>query len=176
MKMVGHPRDIEAEARSVESSSGVYVIPAFSGLGAPWWQSDVRGAVVGLTFATTRAHFLRAALESIAFQVKDLVDAMTNATGTPLREIAADGGPTKNSLLMQLQADLLRSPIVCTEVEDASAFGAAIVCGLATGMWHNFDEVKPLRKVTQVTEPGADSHDALYNGWRKAVENLIKQK
>ena len=176
MKMVGHPRDIEAEARTVESSGGVYVIPAFSGLGAPWWQSDVRGAVVGLTFATTRAHFLRAALESIAFQVKDLVDALTSATGTPLREIAADGGPTKNRLLMQLQADLLRSPIVCTEVEDASAFGAAIVCGLATGLWHSFDEVKPLRKVTQVIEPGNDSHDALYDGWRKAVENLTKQK
>ena len=172
MRLVAHPRDIEAEARSVDSSGGVYIVPAFSGLGAPWWQSDVRGAVFGLTFATTRAHFLRAALESIALQIKDLVDAMTRATGTPLREIAADGGPTKNQLLMQLQADLLQTPVVCTEVEDASALGAAIMGGLATGLWHTFDEVRPLRKVTQVIAPGPDSHQALYEGWLRAVRQL----
>ena len=175
MKMAAHPRDMEAEARSVESSGGVYIVPAFSGLGAPWWQSDARGAVFGLTFSTTRAHFLRAAIESIAFQIKDLVDAMTRATGKPLREIAADGGPTKNGLLMQLQADLLQTPVVCTEVEDASALGAAVMCGFATGLWHSFDEVKPLRKVTQVVEPGNDSHAELYAGWRKAVQQLIRQ-
>ena len=174
MKMIAHPRDIEAEARSVESSGGVYIVPAFSGLGAPWWQSDVRGAVFGLTFATTRAHFLRAALESIALQIKDLVDAMTRATGAPLREIAADGGPTKNQLLMQLQADLLQTPVVCTEVEDASALGAAIMSGFATGIWHTFDEVKPLRKVTQVFTPGPDNHEALYAGWLRAVLLLNK--
>ena len=128
--------------------------------------------VFGLTFATTRAHFLRAALESIALQIKDLVDAMTRATGTPLREIAADGGPTKNQLLMQLQADLLQTPVVCTEVEDASALGAAIMGGLATGLWHTFDEVRPLRKVTQVIAPGPDSHQALYEGWLRAVRQL----
>lgn len=172
MKMVEHPRDMEAEARSVESSGGVYIVPAFSGLGAPWWNNNVRGAVFGLTFATTRAHFLRAALESIALQIKDLVDAMTRATGTPLREIAADGGPTKNQLLMQLQADLLQTPVVCTEVEDASALGAAIMSGFATGLWRTFDEVKPLRKVTQVITPGSDSHKALYEGWLKAVRQL----
>ena len=172
MKMVAHPRDMEAEARSVQSSGGVYIVPAFSGLGAPWWKSDVRGAVFGLTFATTRAHFLRAALESIALQIKDLVDAMTHATGAPLREIAADGGPTKNQLLMQLQADLLLTPVVCTEVEDASALGAAIMSGFATGLWKSFDEVKPLRKVTQVFTPGPDSHQTLYQGWLKAVQQL----
>ena len=174
MKMVVHPRDMEAEALSVESSGGVYIVPAFSGLGAPWWKSDVRGAVFGLTFATTRAHFLRAAIDSIALQIKDLVDAMTLATGTPLREIAADGGPTKNQLLMHLQADLLQTPVVCTEVEDASALGAAIMCGFATGLWKTFDEVKPLRKVTQVITPGQDSHEALYQGWLKAVRQLFK--
>ena len=172
MKMVAHPRDMEAEARSVQSSGGVYIVPAFSGLGAPWWKSDVRGAVFGLTFATTRAHFLRAALESIALQIKDLVDAMTHATGAPLREIAADGGPTKNQLLMQLQADLLLTPVVCTEVEDASALGAAIMSGFATGLWKSFDEVKPLRKVTQVFTHGPDSHQTLYQGWLKAVQQL----
>ena len=172
MKMAAHPRDMEAEARSVPSSGGVYVVPAFSGLGAPWWQSGVRGAIFGLTFATTRAHLLRAAIESIAFQIKDLVDAMTRATGSKLSEIAADGGPTKNRLLMQLQADLLQTPVVCTEVDDASALGAAIMGGLATGTWHAFDEVKTLRKVTQAIVPGSDSHEEAYRGWLHAVNTL----
>jgi glycerol kinase len=173
MKMVAHPREMEAEAISVADTGGVYIVPAFAGLGAPWWQSNVRGAVFGLTFATTRAHFLRAALESIAYQIKDLVDAMTRATGAPLREIAADGGPTKNRFLMQFQADLLQSPVVCTEVEDASALGAVIMGGFATGLWHSFEEVKPLRKVTQVIAPQTDDHADLYAGWRNAVKQLI---
>lgn len=174
MKMVAHPREMEGEATSVTDTGGVYIVPAFSGLGAPWWQSEVKGAVFGLTFATTRAHFLRAALESIAYQIKDLVDAMTQATGEPLREIAADGGPTKNRFLMQFQADLLQSPIICTEVEDASALGAVITGGFATGLWHSFEEVKNLRKVTQVIPPQPDDHAALYAGWRTAVNRLIK--
>ena len=174
MKMVEHPRDMEAEATNVSNSGGVYIVPAFSGLGAPWWKNDVKGAIFGLTFATTRAHFLRAALESIAFQVKDLVDVMAANLAGGMREIAADGGPTKNKFLMQLQADLLQTPVVCTEVEDASALGAAIMCGLATGLWHSFDEVAKLRKVTQVINPQTDSHADLYAGWRKAVEQLTK--
>jgi glycerol kinase len=173
LQLVGHPREMEAEAVTVSDSGGVYVVPAFSGLGAPWWQSDVRGAIVGLTFATTRAHVLRAALESIAYQVKDLVSAMSLATGSPLCEIAADGGPTKNRFLMQYQADLLQTPIVCTEVEDASALGAAVMAGMATGLWHSFDEVAALRRVTQVIEPHTDDHAAAYSGWLKAVNHLI---
>jgi glycerol kinase len=134
----------------------------------------VKGAVFGLTFATTRAHLLRAALESIAYQIKDLIDAMTRATGAPLKEICADGGPTKNAFLMQFQADLLQTPIICTEVDDASALGAALMNGFARGVWHLFDEVLPLRKVTKVIRPQADAHDALYTGWLQAVRQLIK--
>jgi len=175
LKMVNHPSEMEAEAVSVPDSGGVYIVPAFSGLGAPWWQSQVKGAVFGLTFATTRAHFLRAALESIAYQIKDLVDAMTRATGSALKEICADGGPTKNQFLMQFQADLLQTPIVCTEVDDASALGAAIMNGFALGLWSSFDEVVPLRKVTQVIQPRPDQNtDALYQGWRTAVSQLIR--
>ena len=174
MKMVGHPNEMEREAVTVPDTGGVYMVPAFSGLGAPWWQSDVKGAVFGLTFATTRAHLLRAALESIAYQIKDLIDAMTRATGAPLKEICADGGPTKNAFLMQFQADLLQTPIVCTEVDDASALGAALMNGFARGVWHSFDEVLPLRKVTKVIQPQADAHDALYAGWLQAVRQLIK--
>ena len=165
---------METEATSVSDNGGVYIVPAFSGLGAPWWKMDVKGAVFGLTFATTRAHFLRAGLESIAYQVKDLVDVMARATGGQLQEICADGGPTKNRFLMQWQADLLGTPVVCTEVEDASAMGAAIMNGMALGLWHTFEEVTPLRKVVRTFTPSGDElpHRG-HAGWLKAVEQLV---
>ena len=176
LQLVGHPSEMEALATSVPDNGGVYIVPAFSGLGAPWWQSGVKGAVFGLTFATTKAHFLRAALESIAYQIKDLVDVMAKATGGRLSEICADGGPTKNKFLMQFQADQLGTPVVCTEVDDASALGAVIMNGFARGLWHSFDEVTPMRKVTKVYQPTAESEklSALYDGWRNAVNQLIK--
>ena len=173
LKLVGHPAEMEALATSVEDNGGVYIVPAFSGLGAPWWQSNVKGAVFGLTFATTKAHFLRAALESIAYQIKDLVDVMAKATGGKLSEICADGGPTKNQFLMQFQANQLETPVVCTEVDDASALGAVIMNGFARGLWKSFDEVKDFRKVTKVYQPTAVD-TALYEGWRRAVSQLIK--
>ena len=175
LQLVGHPAEMEALATSVEDNGGVYIVPAFSGLGAPWWQSDVKGAVFGLTFATTKAHFLRAALESIAYQIKDLVDVMARATGGSLKEIAADGGPTKNQFLMQFQADMLDTPVVCTEVDDASALGAVIMNGFARGIWKTFEEVRGFRKVTQThhSQPRAQK-EALYQGWRNAVKQLIK--
>ena len=177
LQLIGKPSEMEALATSVEDNGGVYIVPAFSGLGAHWWKSDVKGAVFGLTFATTKAHFLRAALESIAYQIKDLVDVMAHAIGGNLKEIAADGGPTKNRFLMQFQADMLETPVVCTEVDDASALGAVIMNGFARGLWHSFDEVVGFRKVTQIYQPNTHlssltSH--LYQGWRNAVNQLIK--
>ena len=176
LQLVGHPSEMEALATSVPDNGGVYIVPAFSGLGAPWWQSDVKGAVFGLTFATTKAHFLRAALESIAYQIKDLVDVMARATGGRLQEICADGGPTKNQFLMQFQANMLETPVVCTEVDDASALGAVIMNGFARGLWKSFDEVIPLRKVTKVYQPENDAQRfTLYQQWRNAVNQLIKK-
>ena len=183
LQLVGHPAEMEALATSVEDNGGVYIVPAFSGLGAPWWQSNVKGAVFGLTFATTKAHFLRAALESIAFQIKDLIDVMVAGLSpltshhSPLKEIAADGGPTKNRFLMQFQADMLDTPVVCTEVDDASAFGAVIMNGFARGLWKSFEEVKGFRKVTEVYQPNSQLsivNCQLYQGWRNAVNQLIK--
>jgi glycerol kinase len=175
LQLVGHPREMEALATSVPDNGGVYIVPAFSGLGAPWWQSDVKGAVFGLTFATTKAHFLRAALESIAYQIKDLVDVMAHATGGSLKEIAADGGPTKNRFLMQFQADQLGTPVVCTEVDDASALGAVIMNGFARGLWKSFDDVTDFRKVTETYQPQlSEQKEKLYQGWRNAVSQLIK--
>ncbi|MBR1548677.1 MAG: glycerol kinase GlpK [Prevotella sp.] len=176
LQLVGHPAEMEALATSVADNGGVYIVPAFSGLGAPWWQSDVKGAVFGLTFAATKAHFLRAALESIAYQIKDLVDVMATATGGRLKEICADGGPTKNRFLMQFQADMLGTPVVCTEVDDASALGAVIMNGFARGLWQSFGEVTGFRKVTQTYRPQpTDQHAQLYEGWRNAVGQLIKK-
>ena len=175
LQLVGHPSEMEALATSVPDNGGVYIVPAFSGLGAPWWQSGIKGAVLGLTFATTKAHFLRAALESIAYQIKDLVDVMARATGGRLSEICADGGPTKNQFLMQFQADMLETPIMCTEVDDASAFGAVIMNGFARGLWKSFDEVTHFRKVTQTFQPQDNPQRfTLYQGWRNAVNQLIK--
>ena len=166
---------MEALAMSVPDSGGVYVVPAFAGLGAPWWQSDVKGAIFGLTFATTKAHLLRSALESIAYQIKDLVDVMARATGGRLGEICADGGPTKNQFLMQFQADMLQTPVVCTEVDDASALGAVIMNGFARGLWKSFDEVRGFRVVTQTYQPqDCPERFTLYQGWRNAVNQLIK--
>ena len=175
LQLVSQPKDIEALATSVADNGGVYIVPAFSGLGAPWWQSGVKGAVFGLTFATTKAHVLRAALESIAYQIKDLIDVMARSTGGRLSEICADGGPTKNRFLMQFQADMLDTPVVCTEVDDASAFGAVIMNGFARHLWQSFDEVTGFRKVVQTYQPKPGPHcGSLYQGWRNAVNQLIK--
>ena len=174
LQLVEHPSKMEELATSVEDNGGVYIVPAFSGLGAPWWQSDVKGAVFGLTFATTKAHFLRAALESIAYQIKDLVDVMARATGGSLQAIAADGGPTKNRFLMQFQADMLQTPVICTEVDDASALGAVIMNGFARGLWKSFDDVVAFRKVVCTYEP-QPADPRLYEGWRHAVNQLIKK-
>ena len=175
LQLIGKPSEMEALATSVEDNGGVYIVPAFSGLGAPWWKSDVKGGVFGLTFATTKAHFLRAALESIAYQIKDLVDVMARATGGQLKEIAADGGPTRNEFLMQFQATMLETPVVCTEVDDASALGAVIMNGFARGVWKDFSDVTGFRVVTQTYQP-QDSPErfTLYQGWRNAVNQLIK--
>lgn len=173
-RMIEAPHHSEACALNCESTGGVYFIPAFAGLGAPWFASNTKAAIVGMTFSTNHDQIVRAAVESIAFQVKDLVAAMLDGTGVELGEISADGGPTKNQFLMQLQADLLERPIVCTEVEDASALGAAVVAGFAVGLWKNTDEVKKLKKIKKIISPNA-AHDTteLYAGWRQAVTQLI---
>lgn len=177
LKLIDSPGKMEAEATSVPDNGGVYIVPAFAGLGAPWWKPDAKAGIVGMTFATTRAHVVRAGLESIAYQIKDLVDVMASNLSpltSHLSEICADGGPTKNGFLMQYQADLLDTPIVCTEVEDASALGAVLMNGFARKIWTSFDEVTGFRKVTKVIQPESRGQvlDS-YEGWRKAVNKII---
>ncbi len=177
LKMIESPNEVEAAANEVKDNGGVYFVPAFAGLGAPWWNDQVKAAVFGMTLATTRSHFLRAALESIAYQVNDLVKAMTQQAGIALKEIRVDGGPTKNQTLMQFQADCLRVPINCSDVEEASAMGAVVMNGLSRGVWSSFDEVSQLRKSRWTRLPNPDNEqemEQLIAGWHQAVQQLIK--
>lgn len=177
LKMIESPNEVEAAANEVIDNGGVYFVPAFSGLGAPWWNDQVKAAVFGMTLATTRSHFLRAALESIAYQVNDLVKAMTQQAGIALKEIRVDGGPTKNQTLMQFQADCLRVSINCSDVEEASAMGAVVMNGLSRGVWSSFDEVSQLRKSRWTRQPNPDNEqemEQLIAGWHQAVQQLIK--
>lgn len=177
LKMIESPNEVEAAANEVKDNGGVYFVPAFAGLGAPWWNDQVKAAVFGMTLATTRSHFLRAALESIAYQVNDLVKAMTQQADIALKEIRVDGGPTKNQTLMQFQADCLRVPINCSDVEEASAMGAVVMNGLSRGVWSSFDEVSQLRKSRWTRQPNPDNEqemEQLIAGWHQAVQQLIK--
>lgn len=176
LRMITSPNEVEIEAKTVADNGGVYFVPAFAGLGAPWWNDSVKAAVFGMTLATTRAHFLRAALESIAYQVNDLVKAMTQQAGIALKELRVDGGPTKNHTLMQFQADCLRVPINCSDVEEASAMGAVVMNGLSQGLWQSFAEVAALRKSRWTLQPqdNLTEMEKYIEGWHQAVGQLVK--
>lgn len=164
--------DSEALAASVESSEGVYVVPAFVGLGAPHWDPYARGAALGITRGTTRAHIARATLESIAFQTRDVVEAMERESGIALGELRVDGGAARNDLLMQLQADILGRPVVRAAVLETTALGAAYLAGLGAGVWKGLDELAALWRADRAFEPrmGRDERETLYAGWKKALE------
>ena len=128
--------------QSVESTEGVYVVPAFVGLGTPYWDSDVRGAVFGLTRGTTKEHFIRATLESLAYQTKDVLDAMEADSGIHLKTLRVDGGAVKNNFLMQFQSDILNVPVERPDVNETTALGAAYLAGLAVGFWESKEEIQ----------------------------------
>jgi len=142
MGLIGSSEEIERVASSVDDSGGVYLVPAFAGLGAPHWDQYARGLIVGITRGTTAAHVARAALESIAFQVADLADTMRDDAGLDLAELRVDGGAAANDLLLQAQADLLQTPVVRPTVLETTALGAAYMAGLATGVWRNEDDLR----------------------------------
>jgi glycerol kinase len=163
---------IEALAARVPDNGGVYLVPAFTGLGAPHWDPYARGAIVGLTRGTTAAHIARAALEGIAFQVMDLVKAMQDDARIDLNELRVDGGAAANSLLMQCQADLLGVPVVRSKISETTALGAAYLAGLAVGLWKNQSEVATHWRSDRVFEPAMPSErrEQLVAGWRRALE------
>ncbi|MBR0500605.1 MAG: glycerol kinase GlpK [Bacteroidales bacterium] len=175
LELIGSASEIESVATSVKDNGGVYFVPAFAGLGAPWWHPEVKAQISGMTLGSTRAHVCRAALESIGYQVTDLVRAMTDTAGIKLREIRVDGGPTRNRFLMQFQSDLLQVPVVRSEVEDASAFGAFVMNRFALGCWSSFEQALEVWNGEEPVLPNSyDTVSAAYDGWKNAVEQLIK--
>jgi len=171
--IVREAKDIEALAASVPDSAGLSFVPAFTGLGAPHWDPYARGTIVGLTRGATAAHVARAALEGIALQVADVVDAMKHDAGLALTELRVDGGASRNDLLMQIQADLLNVPVVRPEITETTALGAAYLAGLAVGLWADRDALTRQWRAERTFEPipaGVAAAEALRERWRGAVE------
>lgn len=171
INLTDHPDELEKLAVSIAGNEGVYLVPAFAGLGAPWWKPQAKALICGMTLGTGKAHIARAALESIAYQVKDLVDLMTAQAGISLKELRVDGGPVKNNFLIQFQSDMLNATIQRSTIEEASALGAALMNGLARGVWKSLEELTALRKTGQTISPQMDQElrKQLYAGWLEAI-------
>ncbi len=167
--------EVSALASSVEGAGGVYVVPAFAGLGAPHWREDARGLITGITRGTDQAHLARAVVESIAYQVRDVFDLMAAESDRPLSTLLADGGASRNDLLMQFQADILNRPVVRNTGADISAMGVAYLAGLALGIWQSTDELASLPRSLDRFEPEMppENRSGLYTGWQAAVRRTL---
>ena len=167
--------DIEDLATRVEDNGGIYFVPAFSGLFAPYWRSDARGVIVGLTRYINKGHLARAALEATAYQTREVLDAMEADSGVKLRSLKVDGGMVHNQLLMQFQADILGVPVVRPKIAETTALGAAYAAGLAVGYWANLDDLRSNWQISQTWEPQMESsqREKLFTGWLKAVERTL---
>jgi len=171
LKVLKTAKESERLARSVPDSQGVYVVPAFVGLGAPYWDMDARGAILGLTRGAGQAHIVRATLEAIAYQCKDVVEVMAGESGIPIREMRVDGGACANDFLMQFQSDILNVRVNRPVQIETTAIGAAFLAGLGVGFWKGAGELARVRKVDKVFSPGmaAAERQRLYAGWQEAV-------
>lgn len=172
MKLLDNAAQSEEIATSVDSSDGVYVVPAFVGLGAPYWDQYARGTIVGLTRGSGRAQIVRATLESIAYQTRDVLEAMTSDSGLELPALRVDGGAVANDFLMQFQADILGVPVQRPAVTETTALGAAYLAGIAVGYWDSQDEIQKKWRIEKTFEPqmGEDERESMYAGWKRAVE------
>jgi glycerol kinase len=169
--LIGSAAEIEGLARSVQDNGDVYIVPAFSGLYAPYWRADARGLIAGLTRYANKGHIARAALEATAYQVRDVVEAMQNDSGIALKQLKTDGGMVGNELLMQFQADILDAPVIRPRVTETTALGAAYAAGLAVGYWQDTDELRANWAVDKTWTPmmSAAMRDHNYAAWKKAV-------
>jgi glycerol kinase len=175
LQVITSADEIEALAASVPDSAGLYFVPAFSGLFAPYWRADARGVIVGLSRFHTRAHLARATLEAICFQTRAVLDAMVRDSGVRLEVLKVDGGATVNNLLMQLQADILGVPVVRPVVAETTALGAAYAAGLAVGFWTDLESLRRHWKADRQWEPrwSEDQREEAFRGWRKAVDRSL---
>jgi glycerol kinase len=171
LRIIDQSGEVENLARTVDDNGGVYFVPAFSGLFAPYWRSDARGVIVGMTRFIHRGHIARAALEATAFQVREVLDAMRADSGVDLQSLKVDGGMVNNDLLMQFQADVLGVPVVRPKVSETTALGAAYAAGLAVGFWGSIDEMRANWGQDRAWQPSADdkARTDLYAQWKKAV-------
>jgi glycerol kinase len=178
LRMLKDSKDSQRYAEKVESTDGVYVVPAFVGLGTPYWDSDVRGAVFGLTRGTSKEHFVRATLESLAYQTKDVLTAMEADSGIALKKLRVDGGVVKNDFLMQFQSDLLNVTVERPVINETTALGAAYLAGLAVGYWKDREEISKQWNKDKEFAPKMSEEDQeeLYGGWKKAVKAAMAFK
>lgn len=174
--IIKHSSEVEGLATQVDTTDGVYVVPAFAGLGAPYWNQHARGTITGLTRGTTTAHIARAALESIAYQTMDVLKAMETDSGISIQELRVDGGAANNNLLMQFQCDVLNTKVVRPTVTETTALGAAYLAGLAVGYWKNMDDLQEQWQVQQVFTPemAVAKREALTKGWTRAIGSAIE--
>jgi len=171
LRIIPESRDVEYHSSKVEDAGGIYLVPAFTGLGSPYWDMYARGCIIGITRGTTREHIMRAALESIAYQSYDMICAMESDTGIDIKELRADGGASVNSLLMQFQADILAKRVCRPKVSESTALGAAYLAGLAVGVWKSQDELKQRwqREIEFIPQMDEAKRKTLLKGWSKAV-------
>ncbi|GAL30076.1 glycerol kinase [Vibrio variabilis] len=175
MKLLNDAKDSEYFANKVESSNGVYVVPAFTGLGAPYWDAYARGTIIGMTRGTGANHIIRATLESIAYQSRDVIDAMQADSGIKLASLRVDGGAVANNFLMQFQADLLNTEVQRPQVVEVTALGAAYLAGIAVGFWSGLEEVSDKAEIDRTFIPSDDEEkrEARYSGWKRAVQGVL---
>lgn len=173
--IISSAADVESLANTVADNGGVYFVPAFSGLFAPYWRTDARGAIVGLSRYNTRAHLARATLEAICFQTRDVLDAMVKDSGVPIQVLKVDGGASANKTLMQLQSDILGVPVVRPVVSETTALGAAYAAGLACGYWKDVETLRQNWKIDKTWEPRwtDTQRQEAYAGWKKAVDRTL---
>lgn len=172
LRMIDHAMDTENYAKRVDSTEGMYMVPAFVGLGTPYWDSEARGAIFGLTRGTTKEHFIRATLESLAYQTRDVLEAMMTDSTLAISSLRVDGGAVKNDFLLQFQSDILGVPVERPVGNETTALGAAFLAGLATGFWRDKSEIAERRQVDQLFQDQLeeDKREQLYSGWKHAVE------
>lgn len=175
LRIIDTAPDSEWVAKRVPDSDGVYVVPAFVGLGAPYWDMDARGLIIGITRGTKKSHIVRATLDSMAYQTKDVLSAMEADSGIKLASLKVDGGAVANNMLMQFQADILGVPVDRPQVIETTALGAAYLAGLAVGVWKSKDELRHSWKLQNRFVPEMEPEKAAgyYKGWRKAVKHAM---
>jgi glycerol kinase len=177
LKILSSASESEKMSRSIKDNLGVYFVPALVGLGAPYWDQNARGSIFGITRGTKRAHFVRASLEAMCYQTKDVLEAMQKDSGLKIRDLKVDGGAVRNNFLLQFQSDILGIKIVRPKIIETTSLGAAYLAGLAVGYWKNIDEIKRCWRKDKIFSPKMSKQNAsaLYNGWLEAVKRTLSK-